>query len=311
MPSSDLNCDVLVVGAGPAGLTAAVYLARFRRRVLVVHDGTSRAGRIPLTHNVPGFPGGISGEELLSRMEEQAALYGAELRADRIETLRSTPQGFEAIGASGATYRARALILATGITLNQIDLTHEIHEAAIGCACLRYCPICDGYEATGKPVGVLGGSAHGAREALFLREFTDKVTLLAQESCELSLEQRAELAQAGVEVLESPVAEFRPGPEGMEVLLEDGQALRFSVLYPALGTTPRSELAAQLGLALSEGGCIPTDAGQRLPIEGLYAAGDVVDGLDQISVAVGQGAIAATQAHNWLRECDGRVLRAA
>lgn len=310
MPRLEQSCDVLIVGAGPAGLTAAVYLARYRRRVLVVHDETSRAARIPLTRNVPGFPGGVAGPELLQRMRDQAQLYGAEVRRDRIHALRQDrDRNFQALGDDGA-YRARSVILATGISLNEIDLPQTVHEEALRLACLRYCPICDGFEATHKAVAVLGSSAHGAREALFLREYTDQVTLLAQEACELSESQRRELVTAGVRVRDARAVEIRPDATGMQVTLADGAKLRFDVLYPALGCEPRSELAAQLGVELSEAGCIPTDPGQALALPGLYAAGDVVDALDQISVAIGHGAIAATHAHNWLREQDGRMLQA-
>src|SRR5690606_17391044 len=99
------------IGAGPAGLTAGVYLARYRRRVLVLHDGASRAARIPRTYNVPGFPGGIAGAELLQRMEEQAILYGAVLRQDRVEKLQHVEDGFHASTAN-AEISARAVILA-------------------------------------------------------------------------------------------------------------------------------------------------------------------------------------------------------
>ena len=299
--------DVLIVGAGPAGLTAAVYLARYRRRVLVLHDGESRAARIPLSYNVPGFPGGVVGVELLQRMRQQAELYGAVLREERVETLESVGEGFAASSLM-ARYTARAVILATGVRLNQIDLPQATHEEAISMACLRYCPICDGYEATGKTVGVIGGSVHGAREALFLRQYSDEVTLLARDECDLTAAQRQELAEAQIEVLDAPVRHFRPDAGGMEVELADGQVLRFDVVYPALGVHPRSELAAQIGVELNEGGCIPTDACLRLPAPGVYAAGDVVDALDQISVAIGHGAIAATQAHNFLCEQSGRTL---
>jgi len=254
MRRSEQNCDVLIVGAGPAGLTAAIYLARYRRRLLVVHDEASRAARIPLTRNVPGFPGGVAGADLLQRMRDQAQLYGAEIRRDRIHALRQDQdQGFQALGDEG-TYRARAVILATGISLNEIDLPESVHEEALRMACLRYCPICDGFEAAHKVVAVLGSSAHGAREALFLREYTDQVTLLTQEACELSQAQRRELATAGVHVRDAPAVEIRPDANGMEVTLADGTRLRFDVLYPALGCEPRSELAAQLGLGLSEAG---------------------------------------------------------
>jgi thioredoxin reductase (NADPH) len=299
-------CDVLVIGAGPAGLTAACYLARYRRRVLAVHDGRSRALRIPLTRNAPGFPGGVEGWELIRRMEEQARLYGAEVRQDRIELLSSDEAGF--LAAGGSSYRARAVIVATGIKLNQIDLPDAEHERAIKSGGLRYCPVCDGFEATDKVVGVLGSSARGAGEALFLREYTQDVTLLPNSAIDLTAEQRARLKAAGVKVCDTPVAEFSPGESCMGVVLEDGSQLRFDVLYPALGCAPRSELVMQLGLAVTEEGCVSTDDHQALPTPGLFAAGDVVDGLDQISVAAGQGAIAATRAHNYLRELDDRVL---
>lgn len=302
-------CDILIIGAGPAGLTAACYLARYRRRVIVGHDGRSRTLRIPLTHNAPGFPGGVGGQELISRMEEQALLYGAHIRRDHIETLKADGDGFRATGET--IYRARAVILATGIELNEVELPREAHEHAINCGCLRYCPVCDGFEASDKAVGVLGSDVHGAREALFLREYTADVTLMPRTASDLTPAQRAELAAAGVKVVESAVAQLSPSEEGLAVRLTDGTRLRFDVLYPAFGCVPRSELVRQLGLELTEDGCIQTDAHQALALPGLYAAGDVVDGLDQISVAVGHGAIAATRAHNYLRELDGRVLRSA
>jgi len=301
------HCDVLVVGAGPAGLTAACYLARYRRRVLAVHDGRSRALAIPFTHNAPGFPGGVAGQDLIRRMAEQAQLYGAEVRQDRVERLVADEAGFRAVGS--VDYRARAVILATGVQLNQIDLSQEEHDRAVAAGRLRYCPICDGYEASDKAVGVLGSSARGAREALFLREYTRDVTLLPNAAADLTPEQCAELEAAGVRVIDVPVASVRPTEECMGVVLRDGTELRFDVLYPALGCEPRSDLVTQLGLEATDEGCLATDDHQALPTPGLFAAGDVVDGLDQISVAVGHGAIAATRAHNYLRELDGRVLK--
>jgi thioredoxin reductase (NADPH) len=305
---SPSHWEVLVIGAGPAGLTAACYLARYRRRVLVVHDQTSRALRIPLTHNAPGFPGGVVGADLVGRMQEQAELYGAIVKFDRIVSLRRTAEGFAVHG--DLAYVARSVILATGARLNQVDLPAKIHEDAMNLGCLRYCPVCDGYEATGKAVAVIGSSARGAREALFLREYTNNITLVPQKTVSLTDDQRAELQSAGVRVLDQAVRSLEPMPQGMRVTLATGDTLTFDVLYPALGRVPRAELARQLGLVLAEDGCLPGDAHERSPEPGLFAAGDVVEGLDQISVAVGHGAIAATRAHNFLRELEGRVLQA-
>lgn len=305
-------CEVLVIGAGPAGLTAALYLGRYHRAVTVAHDGKSRARRIPLTHNAPAFPEGISGPDLLVRMERQARLYGADIREGHVAALRRTEAGFEADLEDGGLITARAVILATGVTLHEIDLPPDLHERAIGWGRLRYCPICDGYEATDREVGVLGGDEHGGREALFLRQFTERVTLLSRTRCDLTEAQRRALDQAGVRVLDAAVTDLEPGPDGFDLRLAGSDArLRFDVLYPALGAEPRSELAAGLGVALSPGGCIPADGHQALDVPGLYAAGDVVEALNQISVAIGHGAIAATKAHNDLREADGLILRSA
>lgn len=309
MNQAQHSCDVLIIGAGPAGLTAACYLARYRRRVIVVHDGRSRALRIPLTHNAPGFPGGIGGQDLIRRMEEQAAMYGAQIRCDHIDILKADRDEFLATGETA--YKARAVILATGIQLNEVELPHEEHEHAITRGCLRYCPVCDGFEAINKAVGVLGSDVHGAREAMFLREYTSDVTLMPRAATGLTGAQRAELAAAGVKIVDSSVAQLSPSDDGLAVLLADGTSLRFDVLYPALGCVPRSELVSQLGLELTAEGCVLTDAHQALARPGLYAAGDVVDGLDQISVAMGHGAVAATQTHNYLRKLDGHVLRSA
>jgi thioredoxin reductase (NADPH) len=301
------DCDVLVVGAGPAGLTAAIYLARYRRRVVVAHDGESRALRIPLTYNAPGFPAGIVGAELVGRMLAQAELYGATVVEDHIGDLDEADGGWVATGGAGG-YRARAVILATGIRLHEADLPPALHESALAWGCLRYCPVCDGYEAHGRAVAVLGSSLHGAREALFLREFTPDVTLLAHREGKLDALTRAALAAAKVRLVETPVARLAPSPAGMGVELRDETSLEFDVLYPALGCSPRSELIAGLCGDLDETGRAVTSPHQALDRPRLYAAGDLVTGLNQITVAIGQGAVAATAAHNALRELDGHDL---
>lgn len=136
--------DALVIGAGPAGLTAAIYLARFKRRLLVVHDGASRAGWIPLSHNHPGFPGGVSGEELLARMTAQAESFGARLRPARVEQLSLEGDGF-AVTIDGEVVRARCVLLATGIVDNVPSIPGV--EEAVRTGLMRICPICDGFEA--------------------------------------------------------------------------------------------------------------------------------------------------------------------
>ncbi|HCF1891946.1 NAD(P)/FAD-dependent oxidoreductase [Pseudomonas aeruginosa] len=304
------SIETIVVGAGPAGLTAALYLARYRRQVLVLHDDESRALRIPRTYNVPGYADGIVGTELIERMMEHATSYGAEIEQAEIRSAQRRDGMFLLEAADGHAWSCRALILATGLRLNQLDLPHETHEAAIQADVLRYCPVCDGYEHRDKRIGVIGCDADGAAEALFLRQYSRDITLMSLDRPELSSEQLVELDDAGITLVAGALRALSPHDDRMDVLLEGREApLSFDVVYPALGTRPRSELATGIGADVEPGGCLPAGAPRQTDVPGLFAAGDVVEGLDQISVAIGHGAIAATCAHNWLRECDRHTLQ--
>lgn len=302
--------EVIVIGAGPAGLTAALYLARYRREVLVIHDGQSRALRIPDTHNAPGFPEGVAGPDLIARMTRHAMEYGARIVEAEVAELSREDGGFRVSGAGGEAWRARAVVLASGIRLNQVDLPDDLHQGAIQAGVLRYCPICDGYEHSNSRIGVVGCDSNGAAEALFLRQYSHDITLMPLSHAELTPAQMREMAEAGVVVEHGALISMTPRAAQMEVHIEGRAApLSFDVVYPALGSQPRSDLAAQLGVALEEAGCVPSRAVRDSGVPGFVAAGDVVEGLDQISVAMGHGAMAATNLHNWLRAQDQHTLQ--
>jgi thioredoxin reductase (NADPH) len=296
--------DALIVGGGPAGLTAAIYLARYHRRVVVVDDGHSRAKWIPLSHNHAGFPDGIAGEELLRRMREQAERYGATIVTDRIETVVSKADAVEARGAV-VTICARTILIATGVVNRRPALDADTHRDALQRGMLRYCPVCDAYEATGQAIGVIGANTHGVAEALFLRTFSDRITLIAQETIDLGVDDHAALAAAGIAVAPSPLARMDFSGDRVALHLTDDSELHFDTIYPALGSDSNNALARQLGAELSDDRCIVVDAKQRASVAGVYAAGDIVMSLDQISVAMGHAAIAATTLHNDLRNRDG------
>lgn len=293
--------DCLVIGGGPAGLTAAIYLARFHLSVIVVDAGNSRASLIPLTRNHAGFPEGISGNDLLARMREQARLYGADLRSCRVESVVRNGAGFTAL-MEGAAIAARSVLLATGvINRRPAMLDDAAHRQALSDGRLRYCPICDGYEVTDQRIAVLGTGERGCNEAQFLRSYTADITLIAPEGGhELSDANYAWLRDAGIKVVGS--CRGITLAEDAIVLQVNGDRLSFDSLYPALGSDVCSELAAPLGAVMSEAGCLKVDPHQRTNVPGLYAAGDVVIGLDQISHAMGGGGIAATTIRNDLAE---------
>ena len=167
---------------------------------------------------------------------------------------------------------------------------------------LRYCPICDGYEVTDKRVGVIGNRTHGFKEAVFLRTYTKDVTLIApDQDVELSADEHARLDALGVERVAGPCASLRIEGDRIVVPVPQGER-EFDSVYPALGSVIRSELAVALGANASTDGCLEVDDHQRTSVPGLYAAGDVVRGLDQISHAMGEGGVAAVTLRNDLAE---------
>ena len=287
------------MGAGPAGLTAAIYLARFRRRIAIYGCGNPRASYIPRTRNYPGFPDGISGDELLDRLRAQARRYGAQVREARVESLRLDGGGFVA-QAGGDTIRAATVLLATGVVDKEPEMA-GLREA-IERGCIRLCPICDGHEVIDSCVGVYGPVKETVGHAVFMRTFTDDVTLLVSRGDEApSKEDLERLRSARVKLLESPVAEIHMTPEGKAaVRLADGSSHVFTTVYPTLGARRLAELATGLGARCDDAGDIVVDRHQQTSVPGLYAAGDVVAALNQLSVAVGHAAIAATAIHNTL-----------
>jgi thioredoxin reductase (NADPH) len=298
---TDELLDCLIVGGGVAGLTAAVYMGRYKRRALVVDDDGSRLKRIPRTRNVPGFPDGIEGPDLLARLRAQAARYHVPVEPARIARVQRLADGSFRAEAGNRAWHARFLLLATGAR----DVEPEVEgilEATLA-GQVRYCPICDGYETEGRRVAVLGRAGHGVRESLFLANWVNELTWLSMATQEeVGAAELARLRSAGVRIADSPPRRIDCGVDGIgvRVQLRNGQALEFDMLYPALGLHHACELATALGARACEDGQLEVDRHQQTTIEGLYVAGDVAMDLNQISVAAGHAAIAATAIHNRL-----------
>jgi thioredoxin reductase (NADPH) len=295
--------DCLIVGGGPAGLTAAIYLARFHLDILVVDGGKSRASWIPCTRNVSGFPDGIEGTELLQRMRDQACKYGAKIDTEFVTKLeRDEKSGlFTATWGSGCA-TARTVLLATGVTNRRPPMDEDLHDKALARGLVRYCPICDGYEVTDKKVGVIGSDSHGVAEALFLRSYTADLTLIAPDKAmRLKPDDYQKLKEAGIECVDGP-AQAVAIPDGCIIVDTAEGHYTFDSIYPALGSDTHTQLAEMAGAELSADQCMLVDRHMRTSVPGLYAAGDVVIGLDQISHAMGQGGVAATTIRNDLEK---------
>jgi thioredoxin reductase (NADPH) len=299
--------DCLVVGAGPAGLTAAVYLLRYRLNIAVIDRGGSRATLIPRSHNYPGFPDGIPGEELLARLRKQVEQYGGKVSKGEVLGIRQREDGdFEARTDAGRIV-ARKVLLATGIEDEQPSLPNLGQLIRQGH--VRLCPVCDGYEVMDKEVSILGPAKKAAEKALFLRSFTSKLTVLPTDDAgALEDEDKAKLADADIELMSARTIDIRATGDEIVAMLEDGREISTDVLYPAMGCDVRSQLARELGAQCNDLGYIKTDDHQRTGVPGLYAAGDVVNELNQICVATAHAAIAATDIYNQLRAEERRSL---
>ena len=291
--------DCLIIGGGPAGLTAAIYLARFHLDIMVVDGGKSRASWIPCTHNHAGYPDGIKGTELLQRMRDQSCKYGAKIESEYVTKLeRDEKSGhFTATWGSGEAV-ARTVLLATGVSNRRPPMDEELHDDALARGLIRYCPICDGYEVTDKRVGVIGSDSHGVAEAVFIRSYTADVTLIAPDTAlKLGSADARKLKEAGIECVDGPAQAVAITGDCIVVDTAEGH-YTFDSVYPALGSDTHTQLGEMVGAKLAEDGCFLCDSHQRTSVPGLYAAGDVVHGLDQISHAMGEGGVAATTIRN-------------
>lgn len=293
--------DCIIIGAGPAGLTAAIYLARFHLAIRLFDSGSSRAAMIPCTRNHAGYPDGIAGKDLLALMLAQAETYGAHREAKKVTAIHPDGENFRIVTDDG-DFRARTVLLATGVVNHRPNILPEVHDPALARGLIRYCPICDGYEVTDRRVGVVGTGDHGMREALFLRGYTRDVTLIAPEAEHMLDEACARtLDEAGIARVDGPCGGW--AIEGDRLALDTAHGrMAFDSVYPALGSRIRSHLAVAAGARASDEGCLEVDDHQRTSVPGLFAAGDVVKGLDQISHAMGEAGVAATTIRNLLAE---------
>jgi thioredoxin reductase (NADPH) len=279
--------DCLVIGGGPAGLTAAVYLARYRRSLRVIDGGESRAMLIPTTHNYPGFKG-IGGPELLQRLRQQASQYEVFPTPGVVSVLRIDSESAFLADCNGEEIQARAVILATGL----VDKKPLINiRGGDPREVIRYCPVCDGFEASDRKVAVLGGD-EAAKKAAFLRTFTQDVVWFTDRPI-------SETTSEGI-ACRGHAHHIEVSPTGVEVVTADGNRHHADLLYPALGCEVRSGLATALGARCTEIGTLLVDQHQQTTVAGLYAIGDVVSDLHQLAVATGHAAVAATAVQNRL-----------
>ena len=303
--------DALIVGGGPAGLTAALHLAWQRRRVLVIDR---RTGPLFFTlvklYNVPGMPA-VRGLDLVKRLRAQAEEMGAEVTRANVVAASGTAGDFLLEGEEGERWRGRTLLLATGVARYHptVDGDHRPCFKYAGKGNLFYCPDCEGPEIDGKDTVVIavGPADRAAGMALGLSRYTDRMRVLATAGDEVSEPHRQRLEARGIEISTGVIADLEGERSQLRALvLEDGrrvEAEAFFVSSPAIG---RTDLARELGVEIAPTGhhAQPTSQRGDTNVEGVWIAGDLRPMTQQVAVAMGTGTIAAVMIDQHLRKID-------
>lgn len=298
--------DIIIVGAGPAGLTAAIYATRRKANVVVLEAETvgGQITKTPFIENYPGIPS-ISGSELAKRMQEQVGALGVEIKIERAVDIWKEGDDF-VVKTERANYNAKAVILATGVQPRRLDVQGEENFIGRG---VSYCAICDVPLFEGKTVAVVGGGDSAARAALLAADYADKVLLIHRRDslrAEPLLQDRL-FANKKIQAIWNKVVEAIKGETLVEgVTLRDTKTnekmdLPVRGIFVEVGGIPAAVLARKLGIETTEQGYVKVDKHQKTNVNGFFAAGDVTDfPLRQVSTAVGEGATAATSACEYI-----------
>jgi thioredoxin reductase (NADPH) len=289
--------DAIVVGAGPAGLSAALQLARFNRSVVVFEGDGGRSSFAQVNHNYLGFPGGILARDLVALGRKQCAQYSIAFVPERVIATRQEEGCFVAETATGTAAAGRSIVFATGV--RDHFPAFPGWDQFVGRS-IFWCIVCDGYSTRGKRIITVGNDDHAAVTALQFLQFTSRITMLSNAGeCGISAELCGELEAHGVELIADEIAGVL-GHDGIlrNVRLGSGRMLEADFLFSLQGSTPNAELASSLGARLSRLGYIITTQEQQTNVPGVFAAGDVTRDLaHQVATAVHEGITAATAAN--------------
>ena len=313
MERSIIMRDVIIIGSGPAGLTAAIYAGRANLRPLVI-SGLEQGGQVTLTNdleNFPGFPEGVSGFEIYQLFEKQATRFGAEMLYDVVQSVDLTGE-VKIVKTATETFQARVVIIATGSTPKRLGLPGEDKYIGKG---VSYCATCDGFFFTGKQVVVVGGGNSALDEGLFLTRFAEKVTIIHRRDrlrADAILQERALQHEKMAFVWDTVVEEIVGDTAVTHLRLKNvksGESSVFPVdgVFVFIGHKPNTELFAGQ-VQLDETGYIETDRRTHTNVPGVLACGDVQDSIyRQAITAAASGCTAAIEAEKYIAENEGRA----
>lgn len=301
--------NLIIIGSGPAGLTAAIYAARANQSPLVI-TGNEIGGQIATTdqvENYPGFVDGVTGPELVDLMQKQAQKFGARIEVDLVTHVNLQTHPFQLKTQSGNTYEAKSLIIATGASARKLNVPGEKEFAGRG---VSYCATCDGFFFRNKEIAVVGGGDSALQEGLFLTKFASKVHIIHRRDqlrAQPILQDRAHANPKINFVWNTVVKQVKGNGKVDALVLEDTQTHATSVLpaqglFVYVGHTPNTQLFKGQ-LDMDEEGYIKVDARLRTSVPGVYAAGEAHDHVfRQAVVSAGYGCMAEMEAEKFLAE---------
>lgn len=287
-----MEYDIIIIGGGPAGLTSAIYTARADFDTLILDRESETVNESIKIENFFGFPSPITKKDLLKKGQKQAEKFGAQLKKDEALLIETENKNYKVETASENVYRCVGLILAPGIKYQKPSIGKLEEYEGRG---VSYCVTCDGPFYRGQKVGVLGSKDYAAREVLELSEYSDRVTIYTDgEELKIKDNLKRKITKRGIPVNKNPISKVF-GKEKLEGLVLDGGGKEeLEGLFVAVGVSGCMDFARSLGVPV-KGETIRVDEDLSTGLERLYAAGDCTGGPRQIATAVGEGAKAALE----------------
>ncbi len=293
--------DCVIIGGGIAGLTAGIYLSRFNCKVSVIDNKASRARLIPCSHNFPGFPEGVTGKRILSKLKKQYDAYQNEFMVETVSSIVKK-QNLFLIKGKNIYIKSKFVILATGLIDQAPDIFSNQSRTSTRKGFLRHCLICDGYEISGKKVLIISDNKSCIKQALLLKAYTDSITILILgKKIQFTSEEKKHFSKYNIILIDNEKDNCQVEVKNNQLHIKmKNKHLIFKVVYSALGVKTRSELAVKLGIHHDKDKCLIVNTHQETSLKGFYAAGDVVKGIKQMCIAASQGATAAIDIFNKL-----------
>jgi len=304
--------DIIIIGGGPAGLTAAIYAARLGMKTKLFEGNVlgGRTSEAPEVWNFPGFAEGISGFDLVNRMVQQAQKFGADLRYPEEVLNLALKDPVKKVTTRSDEYRSSAVIIATGTQRKKLHIQGETEFLGRG---VSYCTVCDGPLFKDRVLAVVGSGNEAFEDALYLSNFSKMIHLFTQEQ-----EIRAEKAlvdeckkKLNIKIVEAEVRSilgknFVTAIETKKFESNQRTVVTVDGVFISVGGVPMTSLVKAAGIHIDDKGCIEVDRRQATNIEGVYAAGDCTCGGMQIITAAGEGAMAAIQAYRYIRTLENK-----